>query len=221
MNKILSAFILGVLLLACVAPAQVVNLRFTGTVDTGGETTFGQTGAAVPYDFSISYDTSVGGALVYTVLSGSTWTGSSNTAGHDWYGYSAAGLTSVNLNFGTGSWSQDDLEVDMTAPSSGYDAASLWFDTNIANATPTRAWLSFDKSEVGYLTFGASQADEYVISITTGYLSIADLNLETAAYSSDLTISSVPEPATTVLLLGLAAVGMAGLHRWRRLRRHD
>ncbi|MCC6416289.1 MAG: PEP-CTERM sorting domain-containing protein [Opitutaceae bacterium] len=218
MNNILPAFILGVLLLAGVAPAQVVSLRFTGTVNTNGQTIFGQTGSAVPYDFSISYDTSVDSALVYTVLEGSTWTGSSDTAGHNWYGYSAAGLSSVNLNFGTGTWSQSDLEIDMP-PSSGYDAASLWFDTNIADATPTRAWMSFYKAGLGALDFGLSQAIGYVISIELGYADIYDATSGKLAYSSNLTISSIPEPATTVLLLGLAAVGVAGLHRWRRQRR--
>ncbi|MGK2914454.1 MAG: hypothetical protein ACSLE5_08380, partial [Porticoccaceae bacterium] len=71
---------------------------------------FGQTGAAVPYEFEIVYDTARGGQPKFIP------TGSAlqpdyaiPRAVHDWFGYSKAGIVTTRLKFGTQTWTKKDL----------------------------------------------------------------------------------------------------------------
>jgi hypothetical protein len=70
--------------------ASIITLDFTGTYDTGTTTIFGQTGSAVPFSYSITYDTSLA-PIVNFLAAGSSVGGA--TVVDDLYGYSKSGIT--------------------------------------------------------------------------------------------------------------------------------
>src|SRR5437879_850260 len=77
------------LLVAGSAQAALVTLSFSGTYDTGGGTVFGLSGAAVPYNFQITYDTTLN-TNTFFFATGASLGGETTT--HEWHGYSASGI---------------------------------------------------------------------------------------------------------------------------------
>ena len=78
--------------------ADVISLEFSGTYDTFGQTVFGLSGSAVPFDYTMTYDTSLNtNSLIIpagAIIDGITF-------GDSFYGYSLSGITALNLTFGS------------------------------------------------------------------------------------------------------------------------
>jgi len=112
--------------------ADVISLEFSGTYDTFGQTVFGLSGSAVPFDYTMTYDTSLNTSSLI-IPAGAIIDG--YTFGDSFYGYSASGITALNLTFGSQTWTAADL-IPIT-PSGGY-TADIWFNTDLSTATPTK-----------------------------------------------------------------------------------
>jgi hypothetical protein len=86
--------------------ADVISLEFSGTYDTNGQTVFGLSGSAVPFDYTMTYDTSFNtNSLIIpagAIIDGFTF-------GDSFYGYSASGITALNLTFGSQTWTAADI----------------------------------------------------------------------------------------------------------------
>jgi len=118
--------------------ADVISLGFSGTYDTNGQTVFGLSGSAVPFDYTMTYDTSLNTSSLIipagAIIDGYTFADS-------FYGYSASGITALNLTFGSQTWTAADIVP--RDPVGGY-SADIWFNTDLSTATPTRTWLLAD-----------------------------------------------------------------------------
>lgn len=206
------AALLGMLVVGSVH-AAVVTLSFTGTFDNvGPEPVFGRSGAAVPYQFQITYDTALDTNTAF-YATGATL--GHETTTHEWHGYSASGITATRLSFGTQTWTAGD--VMPMVPAVGV-IADLWFDTDISVATPTRSWIGFQvgSPDVGllHLGIGVSNGVHIVMDRLTG---VMDTGTGASMASFDMRISAVPvpEPATLALVVcGLLA--LAGRRRGRQ-----
>lgn len=89
-RRILPLPVVALLVLASAAPARaaIFTLEFSGTFDTNGETMFALSGSAVPFFFSLTYDTSLDTNTTFGAA-GSTFNG--RTLLDDFYGYSRSG----------------------------------------------------------------------------------------------------------------------------------
>ncbi len=171
------------LLLACgSANSRIVTLSFDGTYDTAGRAVFGQTGAAVPYSFQITYDTAFD---TNTEFFGTGVLLGADTTIHDWYGYSASGILATDLTFGTQTWSGGDL--DPRDPAGGV-SADFWLDTDLNSSTPSLSWIYFDATN-GRLELGDA-AGGGDIFLKPGYSFVRDSNTSSAGSSSNMQISS-------------------------------
>ncbi|MGJ3242760.1 MAG: PEP-CTERM sorting domain-containing protein [Opitutales bacterium] len=193
-------------------PASVVNLTFTGTVDTDSETVFGETGSAVPFSFSMTYDTSLDTNTTF-VAQGDNM--GSSTLENDFYGYSASGITAVDLSFGTGSWASGDLNARI--PEAGFNA-DFWADTDLAIATPTRVWIYFSNGD-GVLELGGGSGGGGTLRMDAGEISIEDDAGDSSGFSSNLSIgtAAIPEPRTYAVMAGLLVLGLAMRRRRRKV----
>lgn len=174
--------------------AAVVVLNFNGVYDTQGVTIFGLSGAAVPFNYQITYDTSLDTDNDF-IASGSTVGGNLTT--HDWYAYSKSGITATSLTFGSQTWAATDSFLPKLV---GADSADLWFDTDISLAAPTRALFDIEtNNNSDYLIFGEMTTNAGQLYITPSS-SVGDPTNE--AISSSFSIQhAVPEPSRSVLLL--------------------
>ena len=210
----------GAVLAVAPARAAIVTLTFTGTYDNlifmgvstfAGWPTSGLT--SIPFSYSLTYDTSLNDPNASVVTAGSTLANGTDTAAHDMYGYMSAGLLSLNMTLGNLSWNVGDLGSLQNAPFAGA-VGDLWFDTDISQAAPTRAWIGFHSSYSNRLGSGS------ISSGSVFFDNVADINragrfsYESAETTSPFTItSSVPEPsALSLLVVGLGVV----LRRRRR-----
>lgn len=175
--------------------AAVVVLNFNGVYDTAGNTLFGLSGAAVPFNYQITYDTSLDTDNDF-IASGSTVGGNLTT--HDWYAYSKSGITATSLTFGSQTWTTTD-DFLPRVPSGSAFSADLWFDTDISLAAPTKAVMDLDNGNGNYLGFGEMTINGGELYITP-YSFVGNPIFE--AQSTSFAIqSSVPEPSRSVLLL--------------------
>ena len=86
------------------ADAAIITMQLTGTVNQiGDEPVFGQGGSSIPFDFSLTYDTSKGSQVAFV---------DGDPGEEDFYGYSAAGITAYSLTFGTKSWTLNSLQPE-------------------------------------------------------------------------------------------------------------
>jgi hypothetical protein len=186
---------LAFFLCASYSNAAVVVLNFNGVYDTQGATIFGQNGAVVPFNYQITYDTSLDTDTDF-VASGTSM--GAGTTFHDWYAYSKSGITSASLTFGSQTWTAANDLLPVAIPN-GF-SADLWFDTDISLATPTRALIEFD-SAGNFLGFGENTVDlnDNPFILPDSYvINPSDQEALSTSFSIQ---SSVPEPSRSVLLL--------------------
>lgn len=195
-------------LLAVPARAAIVSLSFTGTYDIGPDPVFGLSGEAVPFNYRITYDTSLNTSTVH-YDAGALINGEVTT--HEWHGYSASGIVETSLTFGSQTWTVADLSPRTVAVGI---TADLWFDRDISLATPERSWIFFEGTPgpgSGFLTLG--DGNENGVNVFMRPISVIDpfgLMGPVAFPLASMTITSVtvPEPAGSVfLVLSMAALG--------------
>ena len=205
------------------AKAAVVTLTFTGTYDNltfmgvsnfAGWPTSSLT--SIPFSYSLTYDTSLNASNASVVTAGSVVGPYSYVASHDMYGYTIGGLLSVNKTLGNLSWGVSDLQG--RTPFGGA-VGDLWFDVDISQATPTRAWVYFEnadsyESNIGQSAINTVGGTDYVLfESRTGILRMGGSSMADVRTTSAPSItSSIPEPSVFSLL----AVGLAGISLMRR-----
>ena len=205
-RSLLSIAVLLIVSVASSVQASIVELTFSGTYegDISG-----------PFSYSMTYDTSLDTNTHFFAAGGNL--GSSITT-HEWYGYSASGVTDVDIQFNGIEFLPTDLDGNKI-PQVGVNA-DLWFDVDLATgATPTRAWLGFENLE-GAVQIGYSLPD--------GIVSIYDrsrffsFDSETDGDTSSVTITRsdpdpIPEPASVITWTLLGVVGWIATW-WKRRR---
>lgn len=206
------------------ARAAIVTLTFTGTYDNltfmgvstfAGWSTNGLT--SIPFSYSLTYDTSLNDPNASVVTAGSV-VGPSYVASHDMYGYTSSGLLSVNKSLGNLSWGIGDFQGQTPF---GGAVGDLWFDVDISQATPTRAWVYFEnadsyRSNIGQsMVTGVGSTDYIGFESLTRIDRTVGMRTEIVRTTSAPSItSSIPEPSA----LSLLALGLGGLAILRRPR---
>jgi hypothetical protein len=189
------------LLCAVSTQANVVQLSFSGTYDTLGNTVFGLSGSAVPFSYQLTYDTSLN-TSPYVYLAGSLLEGYTTTDA--WYGYSASGIRAATLTFGNQTWTAVNISPRTLGPAV---SADLWFNRDLSFAPPTLCLMTFLQGS-RELDLGDGAADsKYIYMLPESFLT--DPGPPSDANSFNLTIQSVPEPG----VLTLMALGGLGLLR--------
>lgn len=215
------AMALGValgLLVAGSAQATLVNLSFSGTYDIfiPQGTVFGLSGPAVPYNFQITYDTTLDANTFFFATGASL---GSETTTHEWHGYSASGISDTSLTFGSQTWTVGDLGPFPLEPAIGV-TADLWFDTDINLSTPTRSWIGFSGGSPvpGILGLGGAIGDGVNIFFGQTSFVIEPRNLTfglSSLMTIERTVAAVPEP-NTLALVGLGVLALTGRKVARR-----
>lgn len=198
----------AVLTLMSLVPARateagIITLDFTGTYDTGSQTVFGEKGSAVPFSYSITYDTSLSGAGNF-LLAGSS-VGGAVTA-EDIYGYSKDGIIALSATFGTHTFTPDMLRRTEIFTGVGAD---IWFNTNLDSAAPTKVWAwfndGFNNLFIGGINFGFSTI---AFSNKTTINEAGSSEVAGTYTMSQDSPTTVPEP-TSMLLLGTGLLALA------------
>jgi MYXO-CTERM domain-containing protein len=211
-NRLLRAWAVAAFVLFAPAAAQAapVTLTFSGTYDTFDTTVFGLSGHAVPFSYHITYDPALNtNSCVFHT--GQTIDGS--TALNDFYGYSASGITALDMTFGTKTWATIEMLPLNLGPGI---TADMWFDTDISVSAPTRCDIYFADRPVSDLSLGYTGVGGGTIGMGN-QSNIDDVPPdEPGGYAGGtVTITStVPEPAG-LALLALAALPMRRQRRSR------
>ena len=170
--------------------ASIVDLTFSGTYegDAGG-----------PFSYSMTYDTSLDTNTEF-VPTGTDLDGYTTT--HEWYGYSASGITDLDFQFDELEFLLSDLNGDRSIAEG--TSADLWFDVDLAaGATSTLAWFSFgytadDSLGVGTGTWSSSPGNVYLRSVSAITQSFGEY---LSAHGVTITRSDpdpIPEPASVI-----------------------
>lgn len=186
------------------ADAAVITMNFTGTVDIpGGAVVLGQTGSDIPFNYSITYDTSLGSQTAFSAAGTSTV--------HDFYGYSRAGIVASNVTFGNMTWTANDLR---TLGPVGGQFADFFVDTDLTVAAPTMIWSAFRNSQSGLILGLAGNSDSNLLFMTTRVV-VNDVSSNRPAggnYSLTSSMTPVPEPAS-LLFVGSGLLGLVARRR--------
>jgi hypothetical protein len=204
------------------ARASIVTLLFSGTYSTQGQAIFGQFGLDVPYQYEITYDTSLG-MLEFSIPKGVLL--GTHTTANPFFGYSASGITATKLTFGTQTWMASDIQLISPAPPTV--SAALWFDADITMATPTRSAISFSPGGPGngQLQLGglATNSGNQILllpesrvfqTLTTG--PVVQTTLAPMTISQPLGSEDVPELSSAVAWTALATLAASWLLVRRR-----
>lgn len=204
------------LLACCVVPMQaaIITLNFDGTYDTLSSTVFGQSGTAVPYHYSLTYDTSLNTNT--NVLPVGASVGGPEVLASPLYGYSASGIVASSLTFGGHTFQPGDIQTSFLSPTV---SAQLWFDTDLNVATPTQSAILFRALPSGdRLKLGGFFTNNTILDFGN-FFEITEGASGNTAFGNSQVISVaqnvVPEPAST-LAGALAACGMMGVVYQRR-----
>jgi hypothetical protein len=189
--------------------AAIIQLSFTGTYDTGGYTVCGLCGPAVPFNYSLTYDTARN-TNPYHIASGVSLGGYLTTS--DWYGYSASGITAASLTLGGTNWTVADLVPRV--PAVGV-SADLWFDTDLSLAPPGSCWAFFSEGDTS-LELGVGMSNAQNILMLPDSSVFVSFPRPGNAFSSNLTIEAVPEPSLLAFLLLALSLVAPGLHTRRK-----
>jgi hypothetical protein len=158
--------------------------------------------SAIPFSYSITYDTSLGAMTAFSAAGTSTV--------HDFYGYSRAGIVASSLTFGSATWTANDLRpLDING--SGL-IADFFVNTDLTVAAPTLIWSSFRTSQ-SRLVLGLANATSSGIEMSTRVFIIDQGNpsantLANGSYTMTSSMTPVPEPSS-MLLLGAGLIGTA------------
>ncbi len=183
--------------------AAIEELEFSGTyIEPWNQVVQGN------FNYSLTYDTSLD---TNTEFYAAGQTIGTRTTTHEWYGYSDSGVTDMDVTFDSRSWLASDFAGLYMSNNA---TANLWFDTDIAVATPTRMWVALSNTDTQLLELGGSSTNGSSVWLDVGS-SIEDLMGTYFVYTESLSISSqiVPEPTTLSLL---AVGGLALLRRKQR-----
>lgn len=206
----LLAFLPGIVGLPGTCDA-VLTFEVSGTYDTNEQTVFGENGSAIPYLYRFTVDANVM-TLMHHIPTATDVDGRLTT--EDWYGYDGAGITLLQATFGTVDWTAGGTIVDLS-PGPGY-TAKLWMDAPLSTTNQTGIWLQLYRSDVeATLEIGRQGVSDFYTFLLNDS-SITDSNYHEAR-SIDMTVTVVPEPGTSGLLL-LGAVGLGGYALRRSLR---
>ena len=199
-------------LIATSAHAAVVNLTFTGTYDTYGTTVFGLSGSAVPYSYQLTYDTSLDTSAEFYAVGANIGL---QTAVHEWHGYSASGITALEVSFGTQTWGIADL---VPARLTTHIVADMWLDASLEEEAPTLGRIQFKQGpaelQVGRTMLGWGDAYLYPMS-GIDFRDFENGNFARAwGKYMQLEASPVPLPPAVALFIP-ALLGLMGFARKR------
>lgn len=212
----LTCLLLGILCFSGVK-AEIVKLGFSGEyLDVNANDGF------QPFLFSITYDTTLNTSSTFIPV-GTTVTPAPDNPSAPYtltdsiYGYSASGIVGMDITLAGTSFSAADVKTRSYSP--GY-SADLFFNTDIAKATPTGASIQLDAKNFQYFYLGLVSLDlpAFTAGLTTGFnAETADQHMLAFPDTMRITrtvISAVPEPETYAMLLaGLALTGIAARRR--------
>ncbi len=204
--------------------AAVISFEWTGTLEITGvslnEPLFGVIEPTAPYNFSLTYDTSLAPPPTFTPAD--SIVGNLGPFAHDIYSYSADGITDTSLTFGTKTWNTSDITTEFNF---GLPEPIL-FDVDIALAVPTRYFLNFGQyfstpftGDDGRLFLGGTVGStlDYIQAAIHVFHDPANFYADGFDFSPTFTVSVIPEPCTFVLttfsLLLLGPVGWRGRRR--------
>jgi hypothetical protein len=194
------------------AHAVSLTLTFSGNYHNDPDTVFGVNGAGpIPFSYTLTYDTALDTNTAFFATGASL---GSQTTTHEWYGYSASGITAASVTFGTKTW--NITAISPRIPASGV-SADFWLDTDISLATPSMAWILFSDGS-GFLELGGGMGSATNIVMMSGSAvmeagSFDDFRTSALTITRD-EIQSLPEPSTWKLL-GTGLVGLA-FYGWRK-----
>jgi hypothetical protein len=191
------------------ADASIITFQFTGTVRPihNSAPVFGETAEWIPFDFSLTYDTSKGSQMAFYA------------GAEDYYGYSAAGITASSLTFGTKTWTLDNLQANTIDG----NLAHFWTNGDLTLGAPTRLVAYFGDAD-GILKLGKilHLYSGYALSRSTGIEEEVPgfaFALAEGVYdlSTSVTPSAVPEPAS-LLFVGSGLLGLVARRRMSKKR---
>ena len=212
-RSLLSIAVVLIVGMANSVQASIVELTFSGTYegesDENGEFT-------ESFSYSMTYDTSLD-TNTHFFATGADLGGSTTT--HEWHGYSASGITAVDIEFNGIEFSPTDVYGNKI-PAVGVNA-DFWFDVDLATgATPTLAWLGFENSE-GMVEIGGSM-DVEMRDRSYFESENDDDYVEASSYSVTITRTAdpdpIPEPASMITWTLLGIVGCIATW-WNRRRK--
>ena len=191
-----------------VATGSIVQFVVSGTYDTLGNTIFGESGSSVAYSYSIEYDTSLDTNHLFFGTGSSL---GSRTTSHEWHGYSASGILSSSVTFGSKTFMIADL--DPRTIEAGV-TADFWLDVDLSSGmSPNLALMYFNDTThfEGLLEISAVESSQTSIYIDP-YSRIFDFFSGGSNRDVGVGISVVPESSA----VGLITCGLVGMVTRRR-----
>jgi len=191
--------------------AQLVSYRVNATVDN---TRYGTPfGVSEPYSFSVTFTFDLTANPHFSSFSQEI----DPTTTRTWYLFTAESITEVSGNFGTWSFTAQDLmrlvgNLPTEAPEDDIPLAWFLADTDLTTA-PSMVMFAFTNPDESETLAGSFIHDEYVPEIK-----VKDVSNDSVALSyitSIETITVVPEPSTYAAIAGAGVLGFAV---WRRRR---